>query len=76
MEIEKIENKTYTIIDAIENLKLIKSRSEIKRLVKSKGIKVNNESYNEDDFSLNKFKDFNELKISVGKKKIGILKFK
>ena len=31
--------KNFTILDAIEKLKLVKSRSEIKRLIKSDGIK-------------------------------------
>ena len=67
----------FSIIDAVYNLNLVKSRSEIKRLIKSKGIKINDNIYIESDFSLDKFiEESNELKITVGKKKIGILKFK
>ena len=78
IEIDKkiISNSSFSIIDAIEKLKLVKSRSEIKRLIKSKGIKLNDENYKENDFSLNKYKDNKEIKISVGKKKIGIIKVK
>ena len=36
-----LEDEIFTILDAIEKLKLVKSRSEIKRLIKSDGIKVN-----------------------------------
>ena len=43
---KQIEKNKFTIIDAIEKLNLTKSRSETKRLIKSKGIKVNNETYN------------------------------
>ena len=68
---KNIINSSFSIIDAIEKLELVKSRSEIKRLIKSDGIKVNDEIYCEDNFSLSKFKSENELKISVGKKKIG-----
>ena len=71
--IEILESK-FSIIDAVEKLKLVKSRSEIKRLIKSKGIKVNNENYNIDSLSLSSFVNSNEIKIAVGKKKIGIIK--
>ena len=71
--IEILESK-FSIIDAVEKLKLVKSRSEIKRLIKSKGIKVNNENYNIDSLSLSSFVNSNEIKIAVGKKKIGVIK--
>ena len=61
-------------MDAIEKLNLIKSRSETKRIIKSDGVKINNENYNEDQYSLKKYSSENEIKISVGKKKIGIVK--
>ena len=69
-----IKNESFTILDAVEKLKLVKSRSEIKRLIKSKGIKINDEFYQNSDLSLKQYSEFNEIKISVGKKKIGILK--
>ena len=74
VKIEDIENNFFTIIDAVEKLKLVSSRSEIKRLLKSNAIKVFDEIYDERDFSLKKFSNLNEIKISVGKKKIGIIK--
>ena len=74
IESKKILDSSFSIIDAVEKLKLIKSRSEIKRLIKSDGIKVNDKNYNEDNFSLSSYADEKEIKISVGKKKIGILK--
>ena len=40
IEYSEIENNNFSILDAIEQLKLVKSRSEIKRLIKSNGIKV------------------------------------
>ena len=69
-----IKNESFTILDAIEKLKLAKSRSEIKRLIKSKGIKINDELYQNTGLSLKQYSEFKEIKISVGKKKIGILK--
>ena len=70
-----IIDNSFSIIDAIEKLSLVSSRSEIKRLIKSKGIKINDVIYDNQDFSLDKYASFKEIKISVGKKKIGILKF-
>ena len=69
-----IKNENFTILDAIEKLELVKSRSEIKRLIKSNGIRVNDELYKDNNFSLKKYLGSKEIKISVGKKKIGILK--
>ena len=70
----KIKDSSFSIIDAIEKLKLVKSRSEVKRLIKSNGIKIDNENYDRDDFSLSKYFSRNEIKISVGKKNFGIIK--
>tara|TARA_B100000989_G_scaffold171868_1_gene128780 strand:+ start:324 stop:1562 length:1239 start_codon:yes stop_codon:yes gene_type:complete len=69
-----IKNESFTILDAIEKLRLVKSRSEIKRLIKSKGIKINDQLYQSSDLSLKQYSEFKEIKIAVGKKKIGILK--
>tara|TARA_B100000575_G_scaffold188768_1_gene152075 strand:- start:4283 stop:5524 length:1242 start_codon:yes stop_codon:yes gene_type:complete len=70
----KIKNLEFSLIDAVEKLELVNSRSEIKRLVKSDGIKINDENYDEKNFSLKKFSNQKEIKISVGKKKIGFIK--
>ena len=43
--VSDIENNNFTILDAIEKLKLASSRSEVKRLIKSDGIKVNDKLY-------------------------------
>ena len=74
IEFIKIKDSSFSIIDAIEKLELVKSRSEVKRLIKSKGIKIDNENYNRSDFSLSKYFSKNEIKISVGKKNFGIIK--
>ena len=74
IESNSIKDSSFSIIDAIEKLELVKSRSEVKRLIKSKGIKIDNENYNRSDFSLSKYVSKNEIKISVGKKNFGIIK--
>ena len=71
---EDIVNSTFNIIDAIQNLNLVESRSEIKRLIKSKGIKVNDLNYDEKNFSLSKFAYKKEIKVTIGKKRIGIIR--
>jgi tyrosyl-tRNA synthetase len=72
----QIEKNKFTILDAIEKLNLTNSRSDTKRLIKSKGIKINDEIYNLDDLSLKSYLKFPKIKIGVGKKNIGILKIK
>ena len=69
-----LEDGIFTILDAVEKLELVKSRSEIKRLIKSDGIRINDELYKNSNFSLKEYASFKEIKISIGKKKIGILK--
>ena len=69
-----IKNENFSILDAIEKLNLVKSRSEIKRLIKSDGVKVNDQIYKNSSLSLKEYLDSKEIKISIGKKKIGILK--
>ena len=72
----QIKKNKFTILDAIEKLNLTKSRSETKRLIKSKGIKINDEIYISEDLSLYSYLELSSIKISVGKKNIGILKIK
>ena len=71
-----IEKSNFLILDAIEKLNLSKSRSDTKRLIKSRGIKVNNEIFLSPDLSLKAYYKLSEIKISVGKKNIGVLKIK
>ena len=49
---------------SIEKLELVKSRSEIKRLIKSDGIKINDQIYKENNFSLKQYASEKEVKIS------------
>jgi tyrosyl-tRNA synthetase len=72
----EIEGSNFLILDAIEKLNLSKSRGDTKRLIKSKGIKVNDEIFNSQDLSLKVYSKLSEIKISVGKKNFGILRIK
>jgi len=72
----EIEKSNFSILDAIEKLNLSNSRSDTKRLIKSKGVRVNNEIFSSSDLSLKLYSNISEIKISVGKKNIGILKIK
>ena len=75
INLKNIEENTFNIIDAVEKLGLVSSRSEIKRLVKSSGIKINDKNYNDKNYSLINFIDNDQIKITIGKKKIGIIRF-
>ena len=82
IEMNDLISNKVTIIDALERLDLVKSRSEAKRLIQSKGIKVNDNPYTIENHNL--YTDYTkdikgntmiaEIKIAVGKKKIGIVK--
>ncbi|MDC0233092.1 tyrosine--tRNA ligase [Pelagibacteraceae bacterium] len=76
IQCSEIEKSNFSILDAIEKLNLSKSRSDTKRLIKSKGVKVNDGIFSSKDLSLKLYSKISEIKISVGKKNIGILKIK
>ena len=69
-----IQNAKFSVLDALEKLNLSKSRSDTKRLMKSNGIRINDQIYNSSNLSLEIYANDSEIKISVGKKNIGILK--
>ena len=64
------------IIELVTSANLSNSRSEVRRMIKNKGIKVNNETIESDKFSisLNNFSQENFLKLSHGKKHHVIVK--
>ena len=64
------------IIDLVTSTNLSNSKSEVRRMIKNKGIKVNNEIIENDKFniSLNNFSQENLLKLSHGKKNHVIIK--
>ena len=77
IKFKDLSDNQFNIIDALESLNLVKSRSEAKRILKSKGVKVDDSIFNCNELSLKKYaKKNSKIKISVGKKKIGIIKVK
>ena len=64
-------NNNINIVDLIIQSKIKASKSEIKRLIKGKGIKLNNEIILDEKFLIKKnlFNNNNFLKLSIGKKK-------
>jgi len=72
---EKLTNG-INIIDLVIASNLSNSKSEVKRMIKNKGIKINNETVENDklNVSLNNFNQENFLKLSHGKKNHVILK--
>jgi len=67
---EKTLNEKITVIDLIILSKLEKSKSEIRRLIKGNGIRLNNQIITDEKLIINKdlFKD-NMIKLSLGKKR-------
>ena len=59
------------IVDLVITSNLLNSKNEVRRMIKNKGIKVNNIPVENDQFnvSLNNFEKENFLKLSHGKKK-------
>ena len=72
---EKVTNG-INIIDLVIISNLLSSKSEVRRTIKNKGIKVNNETVEDEklNISLNNFNKNNFLKLSHGKKKHVIIK--
>ncbi len=66
---EQIQNN-FTIIDLIIMSKLEISKSEIRRLIKGNGVKINNKTINDEKLIINQklFKE-NFIKLSLGKKR-------
>ncbi len=65
------ENSSISIIDLIILSKIESSKSEIRRLIKGKAIKISNEIIIDEKFLIKKnlFDNNNSLKLSIGKKK-------
>ncbi len=72
---KEIENGV-NIIDLVMLSKLLVSKSEVRRTIKNRGIKINNEIIEDQNLQilLKDFKNQNFLKLSLGKKKHVIIK--
>ena len=71
IDIQLKDASSINIIDLIIFSKIENSKSEIRRLIKAKGIKINNETVNDEKFLIQKklFDKDSFLKLSIGKKK-------
>jgi len=77
VKIKKDELKNgINILDLVVISKLLASKSEVRRMIKNKGIKINNETVEDDKLTikLNIFNQNNSIKLSHGKKNHVILK--
>ncbi len=72
---EKFDNG-FNIIDLVVASNLLSSKGEVRRMIKNKGIKINNITIEDEqlNISLNTFNNENNLKLSLGKKKHVIVK--
>ena len=64
------------IVDLVVNSKLLESKSEVRRTIKNKGIKINNNTVTDEKLIISKtdFENNDYLKLSHGKKKHVIIK--
>ena len=65
------EKSSINIVDLIILSKIEISKSEVRRLIKGKGVKINSEVINDEKFLIQKnlFDKDSSLKLSIGKKK-------
>ena len=71
IEIKKNQlSDKLTIVDLIIHSKLEKSKSEIRRLIKGSGVRINNQIINDEKLIISEklFED-NTIKLSLGKKR-------
>lgn len=64
-----------TVIDLFIRLQLAKTKSEVRRLIKGGGAKINDQKITDENFvvDLSTFDGKEEVKLSSGKKKHGII---
>ena len=67
---KSVLNKNMNIIDLVVLAKFEKSKSEVRRLIKGKAVKINNQIISDEKFQItNKIFNDNYLKLSIGKKR-------
>ena len=71
-----INEEKITLIEIVKMFNFCNTNGEVRRLVKGRGIKINDQIINNDNLKFNKVENKNPIKISVGKKKHGLLIFK
>ncbi len=71
-----INEQKITLIEIIKMFNFCSTNGEVRRLVKGRGIKINDQIIDNDNLKFIKVENKNPIKISVGKKKHGLLIFK
>ena len=71
-----INEENITLIEIVKMFNFCNTNGEVRRLVKGRGIKINDQIINNDNMKFIKVENNNPIKISVGKKKHGLLIFK
>ena len=71
-----INEQNITLIEIVKMFNFCNTNGEVRRLVKGRGIKINDEIINNDNLKFIKVENKKPIKISVGKKKHGLLIFK
>ena len=71
-----INEENITLIEIVKMFNFCNTNGEVRRLVKGRGIKINDQIIDNDNIKFIKVENKNPIKISVGKKKHGLLIFK
>jgi len=71
-----INEENITLIEIVKRFNFCNTNGEVRRLVKGRGIKINDQIIDNDNLKFIKVENKNPIKISVGKKKHGLLIFK
>ena len=71
-----INEQSISLIEIVKMFNFCNTNGEVRRLVKGRGIKINDQIIDNDNLKFMKVENKNPIKISVGKKKHGLLIFK
>ena len=71
-----INEENITLIEIVRMFNFCNTNGEVRRLVKGRGIKINDQIIDNDNLKFIKVENKSPIKISVGKKKHGLLIFK
>ena len=71
-----INEENITLIEIVKMFNFCNTNGEVRRLVKGRGIKINDQIIDNDNLKFIKVENKSPIKISVGKKKHGLLIFK
>ena len=71
-----VNEQNITLIEIVKMFHFCNTNGEVRRLVKGRGIKINDQIIDNDNLKFTKKEFNNPIKISVGKKKHGLLIFK